>query len=124
MRTAALWVAVFAITVLEVWISTWEGRADRQSTSAKHNRFSIKAGIWAGAFEIVLLLDIWLIVREGFGVGIPIVAGAVWAKYHALEKRRAKFRARVKRKRGTSGTPVEPATDPTSLPSSTSASNP
>ena len=101
LATVALWAAVFAITVLETWIATWEARADRQSTSAKHNRFSLKAAWWAGAFEMVLLLDVWLIVREGWAVGIPIFAGAVWGKYHALEKRRAKFRSRTKRRRAS-----------------------
>lgn len=97
MRTALLWVVVFVITVLETWIATWEGRADRQSTSAKDNRFSLKAAGWAGAFELVLLLDIILVVREGWGVTIPILLGAVWGKYHALERRRAKWRTRVRR---------------------------
>ena len=99
LRTALLWAAVFAITVLETWISTWEGRADRQSTSAKHNRFSLKASAWAGAFELVLFADVMLLVHEGWTVLLPILAGAMWGKYHALEKRRKKFRSRTKRRK-------------------------
>ena len=99
MRTALLWLLVFAVTVAETWIATWEGRADRQSTSATHNRFSIKAGLWAGAFELVLFLDVWLIVKEGWPILVPILAGAVWGKFHALERRRRKWRKRVRRKK-------------------------
>lgn len=97
--TILLWAVVFWITVLETWIATWEGRADRQSTSAKHNRFSLKAAGWAGAFEAVLFLDVMLLVREGWTILLPILAGAVWGKYHALEKRRRKFRSRTKRRK-------------------------
>lgn len=115
MRTALLWLAIFVITVLETWIATWEGRADRQSTSAKHNRFSLKAAGWAGVFEMVLLLDVWLIVKEGWGIALPIFAGAVWGKYHALERRRSRWRSKVKRKRAIpSETPAEAVIPPTS----------
>jgi hypothetical protein len=103
-RDFLIWALIFAVTVAETWIATWEGRADRQSTSAQHNRFSIKSALWAGAFELVLFLDVWLIVQEGWPILIPILAGAVWGKYHALERRRRKWRARVKRKRTTAGT--------------------
>lgn len=105
MRTALLWAAVFGITVLEVWIATWEGRADRQSTSATHSRFSHKAAFWAATFEIVLLVDVVLIVREGWTIIVPVVAGAYWGKWRALERRRSKFRGRVKR--GKSKNPVD-----------------
>lgn len=99
MRTALVWAAIFGITVLETWIATWEGRADRQSTSAPHNRFSLKAAGWAGAFELVLFLDIMLLVKEGWSILIPILAGAIWGKYHALERRRKNFRPRPGRRR-------------------------
>lgn len=98
MRELWLWPLIFAITVLETWIATWEGRADRQSTSAKHNRFSMKAAGWAGTFELVLFIDIMLLVKEGWAILIPILAGAIWGKYHALERRRAKFESRKRRK--------------------------
>lgn len=48
---------------------------------------------------MLLLLDMWLVVREGWTIGIPIVIGAVWGKYHALERRRARWRARVRKPR-------------------------
>jgi hypothetical protein len=99
MQTALLWIGLFWLTVAEVWVGTWEGRADRQSTSAKTSRYSWISAGWAGAFEILLVLDMWLVVREGWTIGIPIVVGAVWGKYHALEKRRAKWRGRVRRKK-------------------------
>jgi hypothetical protein len=111
MRTALVWAAIFAITVLETWIATWEGRADRQSTASPNNRFSMKAAGWAGAFEFVLFLDIMLLVKEGWPILIPILAGAVWGKYHALEKRRKKFRprpgARRRKREKVDETPAE-----------------
>lgn len=97
-RMALLWTAVFAVTVLETWIATWEGRADRQATSCRDNRFSLKSAHWAAAFELVLLLDILLVVKEGWSLTVPILAGAWWGKYSALERRRAKFRSRTKQK--------------------------
>jgi len=96
LTTAGLWLLMFSITVLETWIATWEGRADRQSTACRDRRFSLKASHWAAAFELVLLIDIMVIVREGWAVLIPILLGAWWGKYSALERRRAKWRARVK----------------------------
>ena len=99
MKTALLWIGLFWLTVLETWVATWEGRADRQSTSARTSRYSWISSGWAGVFELLLLLDIWLVVREGWTVGIPIVAGAVWGKFYALEKRRSKWRGRVRRPR-------------------------
>jgi hypothetical protein len=76
---------------------------------------------------MVLLLDIWLIVREGWLIGVPIFAGAVWGKFYALEKRRSKWRSRVRkpRRRHTDASPgAESATTKTSSPSSTSESTP
>lgn len=99
LKTSLLWLAVFIITVAETWIATWEGRADRQSTSCRDKRFSIKAANWAGAFELVLLIDLLLIVSEGWTLIVPIVVGAWWGKYSALERRRAKFRSRTKHPR-------------------------
>jgi uncharacterized membrane protein len=98
-KTALIWVAIFAITALETLIATWEGRADRQSTSAKHNRFSIKSANWAVAFEVVLLIDIYVVVHEGWHIIVPIAAGAWLGKYWSLERRRKRWRARVKRRK-------------------------
>ena len=103
MQTALLWVGAFVLTVAETWVGTWEGRADRQSTSAKTSRFSWISAGWAGSFEALLVIDMLLIYEEGWTIGIPIVAGAVWGKYVALEKRRAKWRTRVKRKKPSRG---------------------
>ena len=82
---------IFAITVAETLIATWEGRADRQSTYVEHNRFSLKAAHWATLFELVLFIDILVIVHEGLGVIVPILLGAWLGKYYALEKRRKKW---------------------------------
>jgi hypothetical protein len=98
MRAAALWLAIFAITVLETWIATWEARADRQvRPQGKSNKFSLRSANWAAAFELVLFVDILLLVKEGWMVLPPILAGAWWGKYHALERRRRK-KARPRRK--------------------------
>jgi xanthine/uracil permease len=99
LSTALLWLGIFLLTVAETLISTWGGRADRQSTSAKHNGFSIRAANWEVAFEVVLLIDIYLVVREGWTIIIPIAAGAWLGKYWSLERRRKRWRARVKRKK-------------------------
>ena len=108
LTTAGLWLLVFVITVLETWIATWEGRADRQSTSCRDRRFSLKASYWAAAFELVLLIDIVVIVHEGVAVAAPILIGAWYGKYSALERRRAKWRARVKSPQSIeSANPVE-----------------
>ena len=104
-REAALWLSIFVITVLETWISTWESRADRQSTSSATNRFSLRASHWAAAFELVLFVDIMLLVKEGWTILVPILAGAWWGKYHALEKRRKKFRSRTKRRKSPRNVP-------------------
>jgi uncharacterized membrane protein len=101
-QTALIWVAIFAITALETLIATWEGRADRQSTSAKHNKFSIKSANWAVAFEVVLLIDIYVVVSEGWPIIFPIAAGAWLGKYWSLERRRRKWRGRVKKRKRSS----------------------
>lgn len=95
-RDAAMWVVVFAITVLETWLATWESKADRNSTSCRTNRWSKVSANWAMMFELVLFVDLWLLWKEGGWLLVPILAGAWWGKYHALERRRAKWRARVK----------------------------
>lgn len=96
---AAVWLGIFTITLLEVLISTWEGRADRRSTTAKTMRYSVIAANWAVAFEIVLFLDLWILVKEGLPILIPISAGAWIGKFWALERRRKKFRANAGRLR-------------------------
>lgn len=97
--TAILWPAIFLITVLETLIATWEGRADRLSTTSKTYRWSLKAANWAGAFELVLFVDILVIVHEGPSVLIPILAGAWLGKFYACEARRKKFRRNAGRLR-------------------------
>lgn len=104
---AALWAAVFAITVAETWIATWEGKADRNSTSCRTSRWSWRAAGWAGAFELVLLVDIMLIVKEGWALVVPILAGAIYGKFSALERRRAKFRSRTKQAKDVGGSADE-----------------
>lgn len=104
--TVILWPAIFLITVLETLISTWEGRADRRSTTSKTRRLSMIAANWAGSFELVLFVDILVVVHEGWRVMIPILAGAWIGKFYACEQRRKKFRAnagrlRKKARRGT-----------------------
>jgi hypothetical protein len=89
----------FLLTFAETIVSTWEGRADRQSTSCRDNRFSKKAAAWAGVFEALLLVDVVLVVHEPVLYSPPILAAAIIGKYWSLEKRREKFRRRVKRKK-------------------------
>lgn len=88
MNTALLWILVFVITLVETFISTWEGRADRQSTHWPNNRKSLLAAFWAVSFELVLLTDIMVIVAEGWAVLVPVLAGAGLGKYWACERRR------------------------------------
>lgn len=95
----AVWLGIFTITLLEVLISTWEGRADRKSTTAKTMRYSVIAANWAVAFEIVLFMDLWILVKEGLPILIPISAGAWIGKFWALEHRRRNFRPRPRRLR-------------------------
>lgn len=110
MNRALLWAAVFIITVLETLIATWEGRADRQATSSRSRKWSLRAAHWAAAFELVLFVDIMLLVKEGWTILVPILAGAWIGKYAAVERRRRKWwinnplgRQR-KREIGTKGT--------------------
>jgi len=81
----------FTLTLTETWVATLEARADRRSTPAKTNRFSIAAANWAAIFEAILLMDIALIVHAGVSVGVAIVAGAWLGKYIAVERRRRRF---------------------------------
>lgn len=98
-RTLGIGTLIFLITVAETLIATWEGRADRQATSAKTDKFSRRAAHWALMFELVLFIDIAMIVKEGWWVLAPILAGAWIGKYWAVERRRKKFRARTKRRK-------------------------
>lgn len=98
MRDALLWLVVFALTIAETWVATAEGRADRQATTAKHNRFSLTAAHWAAAFEALLLIDIILIAKESIWLGVPIIIGAWLGKYAAVERRRRKWRRNAGRK--------------------------
>lgn len=97
--TVALWLAAFGLTWIENVISTRGGRADRQSTASKTNRYSKIAANWDVLFNIVLLVDTWLVVSQGFELLIPISAGAWLGTYTELERRRAKFRSRTKRRK-------------------------
>lgn len=90
---------MFALTVAETVVSTWEGREDRLSTSSRSHKHSIRAAHWATVFEILLLIDILAVVHDPFAMFFPIVAGAWLGKYWAVEKRRKKFRSRVKQKK-------------------------
>lgn len=94
-----LWPAIFLITLAETLIATWEGRADRRSTTAKTIRWSIIAANWALGFEIVLLVDLYILVKEGPTIIIPIGAGAWIGKMWACERRRRKFRKNAGRLR-------------------------
>jgi hypothetical protein len=97
LRWAVLCLLAFAVTFAETTVSTWEGRADRQATSARDNRYSKKAATWAGVFEALLYLDIILVAKESTWLAVPVVVAAWIGKYVACESRRKKFRARVKR---------------------------
>jgi hypothetical protein len=114
-RNSLLWIAVFAITVAETLIATWEGRADRRSTTARTNKWSLRSSHWAALFELVLFLDVYLIVTEGWHVIFPILAGAWLGKYWSLERRRAKFRrnaANPPRRKPKQPVAAEPVTEP------------
>lgn len=97
--TFQLWPAIFLITLAETLIGTWEGRADRRSTTAKTMRWSIIAANWAVSFEVVLLVDLYILVKEGPAIIIPIGAGAWIGKLWACERRRRKFRKNAGRLR-------------------------
>lgn len=97
LKLVLLCLLIFVITAAETLVSTWEGRADRQSTSARHNRFSKKAAFWATVFEAILFLDIIMVSREGWYLLGPILLGAYVSKYWALERRRRRFRSRTKK---------------------------
>src|SRR4051812_21703890 len=109
---------MFLFTIVETLVSTWEGRADRQSTSAKHNRFSIRASWWAAVFEALLLIEILLAVSNPWVIAPAVILGAWIGKFWSLERRRKRFRSRVRRRRAA------PAIPPTSSPSSTSGTSP
>lgn len=106
MRLALLWLAAIVLTWAEVVVATVGGRADRQSTSCRDDRFSRKAAGWEMVFETLLLADMALVMRESLWLGIPIVITAGAAKYWALEKRRKKFRTRTKRKKSRATPPA------------------
>jgi hypothetical protein len=92
---AAAWALAFAVTYAEAYISTKEGQADRDSRTKGTNWLCIVAANWAVAFELVLAVDIWLFVREGWTILAPIAVGAWLGKYQPTEARRRKFRAWV-----------------------------
>jgi predicted hydrolase (HD superfamily) len=91
----------------EVWVATLEGRADRQATAAKTNRYSLLAAHWSAVFEAILLLDIALIVHSGFIVAAAIVAGAWLGKYIAVEQRRRRFRTKGLNRRSRRARPAQ-----------------
>lgn len=92
---------VVAITVGEVLVGTWEGRADRRSTYCATSRQSKIAAFWAAVFEGLVYVGIFCIARIAPWLAVPGIMAAGSAKYWALERRRKKWRARVKRKRKT-----------------------
>jgi hypothetical protein len=93
-----LLILAFALTLAETWVATKEGRADRQSTTAKSRRFSIISANWATIFEWILLLDVGFIARTdlptALALGVVIGLGAWLGKFIALEHRRKKFRTK------------------------------
>lgn len=95
-QTVAMQAGVFLLTVAETVVSTLEGRADRLSTSSRSNKHSLRAASWATVFEVLLLIDVLVLVHDPIKMFFPIVAGAWLGKYWAVEKRRKKFRSRVK----------------------------
>lgn len=97
------WPAIFLITLAETLIGTWEGRADRASTTSKTMRWSIIAGNWAVSFEVVLMVDLYILVKEGWPIIIPIAVGAWIGKVWACERRRRKFRKNAGRLRKKAG---------------------
>lgn len=112
MHTAVLWLLAFGLAWVENLIATRGGRADRQSTSCRTNKFSIIAANWDVAFGVVLLVDTALVVTQGYDLILPIAAGSWLGTYTELERRRSKFRSRTKRRKSprASTTPKE-ATD-------------
>lgn len=83
--------AIFVITAAETIVQTFEGRADRQSTYATHNRFSLRAASWATVFEAILFADIFTIARQGGWLILPVLVAAYTSKYWVLERRRKKW---------------------------------
>lgn len=86
--TVLLGIGAFALTFAETIVSTWEGKADRQSDTATTNHFSLKAAHWAAVFETLLLVDVVLVVYEPVLFAPPIIAAAWLGKYWAVERRR------------------------------------
>lgn len=106
MRDFLLALVVVALTAAETYVSTWEARADRQATSCPDNRFSKKAGWWAFVFETLLYAGMILVAREAPWLAGPGSLAAGFSKYHAVERRRKKFRSRTKRRKKTGREPV------------------
>ena len=99
MQTALLWLGVFTLTWLEALILTRGGKADRSSTTCATNRRSIHAANWDAAFELIAAVGMYLIVKESAWLLIPIVTGGWLGTYTELERRRKRWRSRVKRKK-------------------------
>lgn len=107
----AVGIAIFALTAAENAVATWASRADRQSTLAKTIRFSIVSANWTMTHDLLLLIDFWAIIAQGFWlIAIPTLLASWSSQLLVLERRRRRFRTkglnrmkRVKRsKRGSS----------------------
>jgi hypothetical protein len=105
--TILLVVAVVGITVAETVVLIHGGRADRQSTSSRTNRNSKVAALWAGVFELLVYAGMILIAREEPWLAIPGSIAASVTTYWALERRRKKFRSRVKKKKSSTPNTME-----------------
>lgn len=106
LKDVILCLLVVVITVGEVLVGTWEGRADRQSTYCATSYKSRVAAGWATVFEALLYAGMILIARQEPWLAIPGCISAGSAKYWALEQRRKKWRARVRRKKTSQATGI------------------
>lgn len=95
----ALYPIVFLLTIGEVAIATYEYRYDRLSGRPKGKfRHSLYSSLWAGAFEIILLIGTIYVTTEDHYLVIPAALGAFVGKIWTLESRRRKLVAwRIKR---------------------------
>lgn len=86
---------VFLLTLGETLVVTWENRADRQVTRGKNYlnpKMSLKAALWAGLFDVLLIVDVILVQESGWELVPTVFLGAAAGKLWALEKRRLKWK--------------------------------
>jgi Flp pilus assembly protein TadB len=98
-KEVGLCLLVAAVTAGETMVAVRERRAERQTNSCPDNRFSKRAAFWAMMFEALLLVDVLATVFNPLVIFPVVVVTAGLTEYWELERRRKKFRARVRKPR-------------------------